>query len=98
MYCSTSKSQEHFLENEYAYLQHINPTTKFVSGPGLRRKLNTPFFTKAIVSPNRGVSVNPLQFTQNIARAAAGMGVRIFEHTPVSRARGDPVQKNHLGH
>lgn len=88
LYCGLTKTHEGVLSEEYRYLKSVNPQTTLLEGDQLKETLNSPLFTKAILSQNNGISVNPLQFTQNFAHVVARKGVRIYEHTPVTRVEG----------
>ena len=88
LYCRFGKRHEAILNEEYAHLRKMNSKTKMFDAQTLSGVLSTPFLTQAVFSPKEGVSVNPLQLTQNLGGVAAKKGVRIFEHTFVNRVKG----------
>lgn len=95
LYCGMSTHHEKVLEEEYKYLKKIDPHTQILTGKKLRAAFNSPLFTKSILSPRKGVSVNPMQFTQNLAKVAARKGITIFEHTPVTHIVGNVAHTPH---
>lgn len=95
LYGGLTPSQEKQLEVEFKYLKMIDPRTKIIHGNELRKKLNSPMFTRSIFSPAQGISVNPLQLTQGLAHAAKRKGATIYEHTPVERVKKNEAQTPH---
>ncbi len=95
MYCSLNEKHEDILHEEYDYVKKLTPTAKIIQGKELKKELNSPLFTKSIFSPKSGVSVNPMQLTQNLARVVAKKGIQIFEHTPVLRVSGNTAVTPH---
>lgn len=96
MYCSGfSTKKNSFLEKEYHYLKKIDKDAKLLKEESLREELNTPLFREAILNPKKGVSVNPLKFTQNLARVVAKKGGKIYENTEVKEVRNNLAKTNH---
>lgn len=75
-----------FILEEYALEDEIEPDTKLLSellsDKEMHQYIKTDLFKYAILSPNHGVSVNPLQYTQNLSHVIEKKGVRVFEKTP----------------
>ncbi|MBX4200517.1 FAD-binding oxidoreductase, partial [Candidatus Parcubacteria bacterium] len=69
------------LDKEYEAQKSLEPTTRYLTGEELRKELNTPLFTRAILSSFHGLSVNPLKLTQNLSNALVKYGVSIYENT-----------------
>ncbi len=80
LYCDFNYPSYHNLMEEYKAEKEINDV-KIIEGEELRKELNTPLFRRALVSPEKAVSVNPLKLTQNLSKVAEKRGVKIFENT-----------------
>ena len=89
VYGSTSRDQDSFILGEYAVEKKIEKSTQLIAGEKLREIINTTFFRHAILSKNHGLSVDPLRFTQNLSAVIEKYGVKVFEHTPFLRVKGD---------
>ncbi|MDE2368232.1 MAG: FAD-binding oxidoreductase [Burkholderiales bacterium] len=62
-----------------------------IAAPEVRRWIASPRFHGGIHDPRSG-HLHPLKYTLGLARAAAAAGVRIHEHSPVTRlVQGTPV-------
>ncbi len=84
-----------YIKKEYEAEKRIEPTTKLLNGPDLKRELNTDMFSYGILSANHGLSVNPLKLTQNLSVATEKYGARIFENTALLRILGNIAQTHH---
>lgn len=70
--------------DEYIIERDIEPITKLLVGKELKKTINTPLFKYALVSHKQGISVNPLQFTQNLSLVVAKhKRAWVFENTPL---------------
>lgn len=82
------KGENHkFILEEYALEDEIEKDTKLLSEllseNEMHEHIKTDLFVYAILSPNHGVSVNPLKYTQNLSKVLDKKGVKVFEHTPL---------------
>jgi glycine/D-amino acid oxidase-like deaminating enzyme len=84
IYGSTNSKYDSAIFDEYAVVKEIDHLTRLLVGHELKKEVNTPLFKYAILSPQYGVSVNPLQFTQNLSKIVdKKLGVKIYENTPL---------------
>ena len=83
IYGSAKRKVDAAVLEEYIISKDIEPITKFLVGKELRKEINTPLFKYAILSHLHGVSVNPLQFTQNLSKVIEKKGVNVYENTPL---------------
>ncbi len=68
---------------EYIVEKDIEKLTELLVGNQLQKEISTPLFKYAILSHHHGISVNPLQFTQNLSNVAEKLGVEVYEHSPL---------------
>lgn len=65
--------------------------SEFVSGAATRNYIDSPLYQAAAYEKRSG-HLHPLKYGLGLARAAQGLGVRIFEHSPViGIQRGTPL-------
>ncbi len=83
IYGSTNKKIDPAVLEEYVVEKDVEHFTRLVVGNELRKEINTSLFNYAIISKKQGVSVNPLEFTQNLSIVTAKKGALIFENTPL---------------
>lgn len=77
--------QDH-LQRAYGY------ETRWIAPQELPRWIASPRFHSGLHDARSG-HLNPLKYTRGLARAAATMGVQVFEHSPViDRTAGQPVR------
>lgn len=95
LYGGIGRGHEAILREEFSRLKKINLQTQLIRGEELRACLNSPLFFSSIYSPKGGVSVNPLQLTQNLSKVAARKGVRVFEQTAVHSIKGKTAHTQH---
>lgn len=96
LYCSGfTKDKNELLEKEYFYLKKIDKKAKLLKEDSLKEELNTPLFHEAILNPKKGVSVNPLKFTQNLAHVVARKGARIYENSQVKEVKNNIARTAH---
>ncbi len=85
VYGSTHHNDGMAVLDEYIVERDIEPLTRLLVGRELRGTVNTPLFKYALLSHQQGISVNPLQFTQNLSIVAGKRkGALIFENTPLT--------------
>lgn len=61
--------------------------SELLSDKEMHRYIKTDIFRYAILSPDHGVSVNPLEYTQNLSKVVEKLGVKIFEDTPLLKIK-----------
>lgn len=88
VYGSTHHEEADVLE-EYIAGKDFEKSTDLLVGAELQKIIQTPLFKYATVSKNHGISVNPLQFTQNLSKVTEKYGAEIYEHTPLIK-----IEKN----
>lgn len=65
---------------------------RFLERDGVEALVATRRYCAGLFDPRSG-HLHPLNYTLGLARAAAAAGVRVFEHSPVTRVeRGDPLR------
>lgn len=70
--------------------------TEFFEGDAVKKEVNSPLFTHAMLSARHGLCLNPLKFIQGFSHVAEKYGTRIFENTAVTRA-SNGVAKTQYG-
>ena len=76
-------SDPELLVQEYNLERKSEKKNQFLVGEELKEHLNTSMFQYALLSRKHGVSVNPLQFTQNLSKVIEKKGVKVYEKTPL---------------
>ncbi len=81
------------LQRWHAHMQaHYGDTHPWISPQDLPKWIDSPRFHSGIHDTRSG-HLHPLKYTLGLARAAAGLGVRIFEHTEVMQLTpGEPTR------
>lgn len=95
LYCGFKHKTWNNLYKEYDLNKQIDKTLSFIRQPYLKNHINTDFFDHAIRNVNHGISVNPIQFTQNLSVVVAKLGVRIFEKTNLINIKNNIANTQH---
>ena len=85
LYCGVKGKNYNDLHKEFSLVQNIIGRETFLSETELKQEINTSYFSHGILSHEHGISVNPLQLTQNFSRVIEKMGVKIYENTALLR-------------
>lgn len=86
------KGENHkFILEEFAYKNEVEKDTELLSelvtDAEIHKKIKTELFKYAIYSPGHGISVNPLQYTQNLSLKLDKKKVNLFEKTPLIKIK-----------
>lgn len=95
LYCDFRHKSHNDLHAEYEAEKSIETTTKFLEGEALKKEINTNLFAHGILSANHGLSVNPLQFTQNLSRVIEKYGVKVYENTAMLGMANHQIKTAH---
>lgn len=81
IYAGFKHKSTYDLYKEYNLLKKIDHSSKMLEGEDLQKEIRTPLFNHGLFSKGKGLSVNPLMFTQNLSIVAEKKGVKIYENT-----------------
>jgi glycine/D-amino acid oxidase-like deaminating enzyme len=95
LYCDFKHTRNFSLHAEYEAEKSIETTTKFLNTKELKEEINTDLFAHGILSANHGLSVNPLQLTQNLSKVIERYGVKVYENTAMLHASGNVARTAH---
>jgi len=65
-----------------------DPDVETLDAAGVRRRINSPTFLGGDFAPRENANVHPAKLAHELARHAAGLGVEIYEQTPVKQMEG----------
>lgn len=95
LYCGFKHKSFNNIYEEFEIEKSIDSSAQLLKGDSLKKELNTEMFTHALLSRGHGISVNPLQLTQNLSLIAARNGTRIYEKTAMIRRSPSYVETHH---
>ncbi|MDO8564253.1 MAG: FAD-binding oxidoreductase [Nanoarchaeota archaeon] len=81
LYCGFKHKSTYDLYKEYNLLREVDKSSKILEGENLKKEINTPLFNHGLFSERKGLSVNPLKFTQNLSRVLDKRKVKVYENT-----------------
>lgn len=84
VYVADSARKRHALHEEMEGLQRRGVDVDWAEGAELARLIDSPRYVAAAREQRSG-HLHPLKYALGLARAALAAGVRIFEHSPVTR-------------
>lgn len=93
IYGGLDNENHKFILEEFAIEDEIEKETQLlsqlISNDEMYQYVKTDLFRYAILSHDHGLSVNPLQYTQNLSVAAEKRGLKVYENTPLIKIKGD---------
>lgn len=96
IYAGFKHKSTYDLYKEYDLLKKVDNSSRILEGGDLQKEIKTPLFNHGLFSKDKGLSVNPLMFTQNLSVVAEKKGVRIYENTFLISHK-DKIAHTHLG-
>jgi glycine/D-amino acid oxidase-like deaminating enzyme len=96
IYAGLNRPAEYDLYDEYELLKEIDNHSRLLEGEDLQKEIRTPLFNHGLFSKGKGVSINPLKFTQNLSKVVERLGVKIYEKTCLISAK-QGIAHTHLG-
>jgi glycine/D-amino acid oxidase-like deaminating enzyme len=90
-YAATEPYQIAHLREQARLLNAHGETATVLSADEARARVNSPTYLGACLRRTGKATVHPVLLAWGLRRAAAALGVRIYEHSPVRRLRATPT-------